>query len=360
MLWVKRNIIFVILCAIGVILIAGCMVFYFNKHSEAQDMSQMLEERTARLKEMYDLPIFPSAENLRAIEEDHRRLNNFIEQCKKYFQPVPPLNVANVQALKTALDTNIYKFHQEAKKAGVIVAVNNYGFSFDELIKRIDFSPFSIKPIAQQLSEVDKILEILYSAKINKLEFIQRARICPEDRQPNVAAAHYLTDGPITNSLLYIHPYRITFSCFSSELEAVMQGFLRSPYGFVIKAIDVEPATPGGGPSIPGTPPGGQPPSFPPSVTPTPFPQPPRVFPQPGVRPFQPGAGGFPRGGRQPGGNVPRRVNLNQPPSYAAPPPGIAAATGASGMRTNRPGVITLFNERPFRVSMLVYVVYFK
>jgi hypothetical protein len=353
MLWVKRNLLFVIACVIGVLLIGVAIFIYFQKRSEEADVSLMLEERTTRLKELYELPVFPSAENLRGIEEDQRKLVGFIEQCKKYFAPVPPIDVPNAQSLRTALDTNIYKFHQEAKNSGVTIAINNYAFSFDELIKRIDYTPFSIRPLAQQLSEIDKMLEILYAAKINRLELIQRARVCIEDMQPNISATHYIAEPPITNSVMSVRPYRLIFSCFSSELANVLEGFMRSPYGFVIKAIDVEPTVPGAAPGIPGiTPPGQQPP---PGFTPMPQPG---FVPQPGQPGFPRGIPGFPRGGRQPGGNLPRRgFNPNQPPSYAAPAP---AAYGATMARTNKPGVITLFNERPFRVSMLIYVVNFR
>lgn len=354
MLWFKKNLIFTIACAVGVILIGVSIFLYFQKRGEEVELNEKLNERTARLKELYDLPIFPSAENLRAIDEDQRKLVGFIEQCKKYFLPVPALNVPNAQALRTALDTNIFRFHEEAKKSGVTIAINNYAFSFDELIKRIDYSPYSIRPLAQQLAEIDKMLEILYAAKINKLELIQRSRVCIEDMQPNISAAHYVPELPKTNAIMSIHPYRLTFSCFSSEFASVLDGFMRSPYGFVIKAVDVEPTVPGAAPTVPGfQPPGQQPP---PGFTPTPLPTRPGFFPQPG-QPFNPRA--FPRGGRQPGaGNAPRRsYNPNQPPSQAAPPP---AGFATAMTRTNKPGVVTLFNEKPFRVTLLVYVVNFR
>ncbi len=330
-------------CGVAVILIAVAIVKYFEQSSEDSELTTQVEECTVRLKEMYELPIFPSAENMRAIETDEKNLNNYIQQCKKYFRPIPPLQINNVQGLRNSLDTNIYNFYQEAKARGVTIMTNNYAFSFDELMKRINFSPFSVRPLAQQLAEVDEILKILFAAKINRLEFIQRARACVEDMQPNVSSAHYIANGPITNAVMIAHPYKIIFSCFSGELTSVMEGFMRSPYGFVIKAIDVEPS---GGFMMP--PPGGAPP--------------PGGFPgfTPGMPPIRPGFQRFPGGvrqPRQPGGNVPRRgFNPNQPPSYAAPPP----LVGSSAIRTNRAGVITLFNERPFRVSMLVYVVNFK
>jgi hypothetical protein len=202
-------------------------------------------------------------------------------------------------------------------------------------MKRIDFSPFSVKPLAQQLAEVEEILKIVFNAKINKLEFIQRSRVCIEDMQPNVSATYY-TGSPITNSVMIAYPYRIIFSCFSSELASVMDGFMRSPYGFVVKSIDVEPSS---GFMMP--PPGGAPP--------------PGFVPGPPIRPgFQrfPGA----MQPRQPGGNLQRRrFSPNQPPSYAAPPVAVIP-----GLRTNRIGVTTLFNERPFRVNMLVYVINFR
>lgn len=330
--------------AIGIALILLLAALYdiYNKSNENKELTELLNERTIRLKELYELPIFPSTENIRSIENDKRRLLDFIKASEACFKPIVPSNIPNAQVLRTEMDRAVFKWNQAARNAGVAIPPNNYAYSFDELVKRIDFKPYSFRPIATQMAELDKILEILFNAKINRLEFIQRARVCDEDRVATVSANYYIADAPITNAVSIIHPYRIIFRCFSSELAAVMEGFARSPYGFIIKSMDVDPVSPEAPPLMAPPPPGIAPPPSGAPPTPPPMFQPRRPIPGRGAT------------RRELMSALQQQQPQLQPPSPASPYP---QPMPVAVLKTNRSGVVTLFNERPFRVSMLVHAV---
>jgi hypothetical protein len=46
----------------------------------------------------------------------------------------------------------------------------------------------------------------------------------------------------VTNELALSEPYEVTIRCFTPELASVLSGFASSPYGFDVKAVNIEPA----------------------------------------------------------------------------------------------------------------------
>ena len=91
-----------------------------------------------------------------------------------------------------------------------------------------------------QLGEVKNISEILFAARVNALDGIQRVRVSDDDTAG--PQADYLEDVSVTNNLAVLTPYAITFRSFSPELAAVLAGFAASPNGMIVKAINIRPA----------------------------------------------------------------------------------------------------------------------
>jgi hypothetical protein len=277
----------------------------------------------------------------------------------------------------------VAQLNASAKKAGVILPPQFY-YGFQGQANQLNFSLAGMRTMSHQMAEIQKFCEILFDAKINRLESVARARAGVDDDNPAISGAELTDESIRTNRLGTVYPYRLTFRCFSGELASVLEGFANSPHGFLVKAVEVE--------SVPLD----APPVFDPSMLPPPG-SPPPGFPPPGIRPPRtflpprtfPGAGGGgqqpgfqPGGGRQPGGQFPPDggggrggggrgggrggrgavepgaqdlLHLHQPQSLlaAAGLPG-----GFPGMmppgRTNRTGLVTLLNEKPFRVTLYV------
>jgi hypothetical protein len=48
-----------------------------------------------------------------------KKLADYVAECKKYFRPIPPLKISNIQELRNSLDNKIFEFHQGAKSNAV-------------------------------------------------------------------------------------------------------------------------------------------------------------------------------------------------------------------------------------------------
>ena len=242
MLWIKRNLFFVIGLAIAVVLLGLGIWNLVNKLTDDADVTSKLDDQFNQLKTMYDQDPFPSKENLKAIDDDRQRVTEFITSSRKYFTPIPPVNAHDPLSFKAELDNAIFRFNNEAHGAHVTVTTN-YSYSFEALRSLYNFDRASIRPLALQVAEVEKILDVLFAARINGLTSIQRARVAVED-QPGTAtiAADYVDPYiPRTNAVSVVMPYQVKFRCFSSELAKVVEGFVKSPHGFIIVSINVEP-----------------------------------------------------------------------------------------------------------------------
>ena len=115
-----------------------------------------------------------------------------------------------------------------------------YNFSFSAQCSLVRFAPGSLEPLAAQLGEVKAIAEILFAARVNDLDGIQRVRVSDDDTAG--LQSDYIDERPITNDLAVITPYVITFRCFTPELARVISGFANSPNPFIVKSINVQPA----------------------------------------------------------------------------------------------------------------------
>src|SRR5665213_962655 len=98
----------------------------------------------------------------------------------------------------------------------------------------------SLTPLAAQLGAVKAISEILFAARVNDLESIQRVRVSDDDTAG--LASDYIDELPITNDLAILTPYMVTFRSFTPELARVINGFADSPNPFIVKSVSVQPA----------------------------------------------------------------------------------------------------------------------
>ncbi|MCX8156241.1 MAG: Amuc_1100 family pilus-like protein [Verrucomicrobiae bacterium] len=392
MQWVKRNLFFVIGAAVAVVLIVLAVVNLIGKLNRDRLATEELEQQWHTLKGYYDMNPFPSQENLNAMRGDVNRLRRFMADGRPLFTPVKATLYNNPQQFKTALDNMVAQLNASAKKAGVILPPQFY-YGFQGQAHQLNFSLGGMRTMSHQMAEIQKFCEILFEAKINRLESVARARAGVDDDNPAVSTAELTDENIRTNRLGAVYPYRLTFRCFSGELAAVMEGFANSPHGFLVKAVEVE-AVPLDAPPVfdPGMipPPGSPPPGFPPPGI-----RPPRTFLPPRTLPGGGGGGGAvppgyqpqPGGGRQPGGQFPPDgggrgpggrggggggrggrgavepggmkdlLELHQPQAVLAAagfPGGFPGMAGAGGGRTNRPGLVTILNEKPFRVTLYI------
>ncbi|MFZ0829357.1 MAG: Amuc_1100 family pilus-like protein [Verrucomicrobiia bacterium] len=247
MAWIKRNLVFVIIgiLAIGLLGAAGFYNYSGWSHNTAS---------FAKLNEIYDTlksltgkkpsPGNDKVNNIEAAKAQEVQLREWIQQAGNYFQPIAPIpntgtNAVSSEAFAAALRRSIDQMQHEADAASVTLPPR-YSFAFEAQRVLVKFSPSSLGSLAQQLGEVRAIAEVLFAARVNSLDGIQRVRVSEDDSAG--PQADYFEGSSATNNLAVLTPYLITFRSFTPEVGEVLAGFASSPHGFIVKSINVQPA----------------------------------------------------------------------------------------------------------------------
>ena len=272
MAWIKRNLFFVIGAVIALGLLAAAGVYdYTNwqRNKTALDTLNQTYDTLRRLNGQTPSPGNDQINNIENARQQEQQLQGWIEQAGKYFQSIPPVpnttnGVISDAQFAAARDHTLSQLQAEANDASVTLPPA-YGFSFEAERASVKFASGSLPALAQQLGDVKTIAEILYSARVNALDGIRRPIVSPDDTGPQ---SDFLNSSAVTNGIAVFIPYEVTFRGFSQNLANVLVQLASSPHGFIVKAINVQPAaamavaaSDQGGP--PGAGPYGLPPSYP-------------------------------------------------------------------------------------------------
>ncbi len=311
MAWIKRNLFFVIgsLVALGLMGVGGYLLF--TQISAENQITADIEKAYSDLNALNTANPNPGndkVDNIQAATNQQATLVAYIDKTRPYFQHIAPIpdtgtnKVANSDFARELRNT-VVQLQRAAEQQSVLLP-NNYYFTFEAQRKLMIFDPTSLDKLAVQLGEIKAICDILFAARVNSLDNVQRETVSTNDNNPS----DYLSQKTVSTPLADLAPYRITFRCFSAELAVVLGNLASSADGLTVKAINVEPATQssaaeGGGNGT------GSGPEAPPTIP----------------RPYDPRRG---------------------PPSMV-----VAPAAAPSGH-----GTTTFLNERPLRVTLLIEV----
>jgi hypothetical protein len=245
--WLKRNLFFAIggIVALGLLGAAG--VYDFESYSNNQAAFAKLNEVYNNLKDLAKKKPAPGdshVDNIAAANDQRKQLEDWIHQAHEHFQPVAPIpppasGPLSSESFAGALHRTVAQLQHEADAANVTLPPQ-FSFSFSADRDRLTFAPGSLEPLAVQLGEVQAVSKILFGARVNALDSVQRFRVSPDDL--NGPQTDYLDDPPDTNNLAVLVPYQVTFRAFGPEIAQVLQGFAASPHAFIVKNINVQPA----------------------------------------------------------------------------------------------------------------------
>jgi hypothetical protein len=328
MVWIKRNLFFVISAAMGLLLTGYCAWLLYDSLNSNAGVSEDYKTTYSSLKTMWQKSPFPDTNNIQAARADQERVRLFLAEFRKRFAPFPAPPVKDEKGFKTYLEDTIIRFRGEATNAGVLLPPD-YSFAFSGLTGKLTYPAAGLGPWMQELEEIDAILDILFRAKINYLAGLQRVPVAADDTGTGDILEAAAT---VTNQWGIVTPYKITFRGFSAEIAAVMEGFARSSNCFIIQAVAVSPDT-----SV-----------QPVVVQPSPQPPPVNYAPRPQTpNPYQNPNFGLERMRGRPGG----------PPVMRPVPVPVAAAPVAAAPV---PSVVTILSENPLLVTVSLNVVKLK
>jgi hypothetical protein len=321
MSWIKRNLYFLVFSVLAVALMGLAGWYLYDKWQLSNDITAKLNEQYEKLGRLNGEKPHPGSrdiDNIQAAKDQRQQLTNYIQQARNYFQRVPAIPNSpkvNSQDFTAALRRTLDQLQRDAVGASVNLPpdAGGYSFSFAAEKPRVTFAAGSLAPLSVQLGEIKAICDVLFLAKINSLDNVRRERVSADDA--NGPATDYLTETSTTNDLAVLTPYELTFRCFSSELASVLAGFASSPFGLVVKNINVELASASTVPGAFGTEPGANPGAYP------------GAYPQMQVPPTAP---------------PPQPAALG---AYAAPVPGA------------RGGLPTVLDEKQLKVTLMLNVV---
>jgi type II secretory pathway pseudopilin PulG len=247
MAWIKRNLLFVIgaVIAVGLLLAAGAYDFEnWQRNNDALKSLNQMYDTLRKLGSQTPSPGNDKINNIQTAREQARRLREWIQQARQYFQPIPsvpvPTNGVITDAqFAAARDHTLNQLQIEAANASVSLPPQ-YGFSFEAERTLVKFAPSGLNALAQQLGEVKTICEIFYAAKVNSLDDIRRVRVSSDD--VSGPQSDYLDGMAVTNQLAVFMPYEVSFRGFSQDLAKVLSSLASSPHGLIVKGINVQPA----------------------------------------------------------------------------------------------------------------------
>jgi hypothetical protein len=245
MVWIKRNLFFVVGGLIALLLLGAAAFYDYQSWDHNATTFGRLNEIYAKLKELGDKKPSPGnnkIDNIKTAKEQEQQVRDWINGTGNTFKPIEPIpNQPEVtsEAFAGNLRRTIDQLQHEAEDASVQLPPK-YGFSFEAQRSTVRFASGSLNPLAVQVGDVKAISEVLFAARVNSLDGIQRTRVSDDD----IAGpqADYLGEVSVTNKLAVLTPYAVTFRSFSPELASVLAGFASSPNGLIVKAVNVAPA----------------------------------------------------------------------------------------------------------------------
>jgi hypothetical protein len=234
MAWVKRNLIFVITVAIGLIATGYCGYLLYSARSANAAFSDDYATKSGQLKTLVDAKPPATTNNIQLAIADQTRVKDFLGDFRKAFAPFPtPLKVDDPGFVEY-LQRHLRAFAAEATNNGVQLP-QDYAFSFSQQKDKVSFTPECIDPWMEELQEMSAILHIVFEAKINYLQEIQRPPACTDDNN----GGDVLSAASISNTWGTVTPYKVTFRCFSQEIATVLAGFADSSNCFIVKYVNV-------------------------------------------------------------------------------------------------------------------------
>ena len=244
MAWIKRNLFFAIGSLIALLLLGAAGYYGFKSWRDNTAKMTQLQGAYNDLQNYLNKSPSPTEENISAAKDQEAQLLKWIGDAREHFKSVPPIpnppdgNVTTEQFAGNLRKT-IQDLQQEATNANVGLPPD-YSFSFAAERNLVMFAPGSLNPLASHLGEVKAICDVLFDAKINAVDGIQREMI--SDNDATGPQSDYLADKSQTSDLATITPYIITFRCFSADLGHVLAKLAASDYAFVVKGINVMPS----------------------------------------------------------------------------------------------------------------------
>jgi hypothetical protein len=237
--WIKRNLIFVISGAVGLVLLGVAGWYLYATMQDNQAASDAFQTALTQFSSYKKADPFPNVENLQAAKEDQERVAKLAATVKNQFPPFVQYSVLTDQEFKDYMVRQVDDLQRKARQVGTDLP-DDYYFSFDPERKLMKFPSDLTALWIEQMEAIKGLAAVAYAAHVNYIERFRRPPLAgfegnsPYDAMPGVTS--------VTNKGVIRTPYEIAFQCFSSELAGVLEGLMSSTNCYLIKNISVGPS----------------------------------------------------------------------------------------------------------------------
>jgi len=243
--WIKKNLMIVIGSAVALVAVGASGYFLMVQMGKYEQAGGQMASADSTVNSFVTKSPHPGAsgvDNIKAVKDDIQRLEKFKGELTSTFKSIP-LGGNSEQAFKSELAETLAYIEREGKRVG-LTAPTNFNLSFTAQKVGFRFASNSLAPLRVQLADLREITKILVEARVNTIDSYRRVAVSADDSGPNAVENEYLTNLKIaTNEFTgaIVHPYEITFRCFSEEFGEVLEGIAASPYSIIVKTVSVEP-----------------------------------------------------------------------------------------------------------------------
>jgi hypothetical protein len=241
MLWIKRNLFLAFGGLLAAALLAGGIYYALGAVNRSTSLNEELNQNISILQRLYNQDPFPATTNVDAAKRETDRVKVAIGKMQKFFL-APPVERVTGLAFRSYRDNLLAELRNSARLARTTIPGQSYAFSFEEQRTRVDFDPRTFPAIPEQMADVRAICNVLYEAHVDPLVNIRRARVSGDDEKSSSQSDYHsvrLATNAVTSAV--VSAYEVCFQCLSADLATVIQKIAVSPYGMVVKAVQIEP-----------------------------------------------------------------------------------------------------------------------
>ena len=242
--WLKRNLFYVIGGIIALVAIGGAFVFMDGAKQRQQEAMDSLAAYTNTVNRLRNAKPYPSKEAIDKANNEAEVLKVFSTEAQKLFEYEKPRRMRS-QDFKVHLINSLVKLRADATNNNIRLP-RNFNFTFGHLLPMPNLLQYSIEPLSMHLQDIQEICRILYEARVHTITGIQRVSAYP--REPGGAMlmhdvavrTNLVTDEAVFTST----PIRFSFRGFTSELTEVLNLLASDKRFYVARKVEVEGSRP--------------------------------------------------------------------------------------------------------------------
>jgi hypothetical protein len=237
MLWLKRNLVLVVVGAVALALLAAGGLYLLGGIKDNKEQDTLVGQKEEDLKRLSRTKPSPSASNIAKAREEASKAQAAIQAAKKHFRPVPAKPVSG-QEFRTLLDTTTFNLRRKAEQFGRRLPETNYWFTFASQKDKAKYAPGSFPALPEMLADIEALCSTVFESKSDLLN-LRRVRVTIDD---SPGLADFTELSPLTNRLtrMVLTPYELKLGCFNRELGTLLEDLAKSPHGFITRVLAVE------------------------------------------------------------------------------------------------------------------------